>query len=76
MRELRSGQLDATTSDPRSHVVPLGNRIIYKHAPISMQLVWARSYAVGCGAFRCDEIAGAEEVEENGLLLVCYYGPG
>ena len=39
-------------------------------------MVWARTYAVGCGAFRCAELEGAEEANENALFLVCYYGPG
>ena len=41
-----------------------------------LQMVWARTYAVGCGAFRCAELEGAEEANENALFLVCYYGPG
>ncbi len=41
-----------------------------------LQLVWAKSAYVGCAAFRCEELAGAEDVDENGLLMVCYYGPG
>jgi hypothetical protein len=40
------------------------------------QMVWARTYAVGCGAFRCAELEGAEDANENALFLVCYYGPG
>ena len=40
------------------------------------QMVWARTYAVGCGAFRCEELGGAEDANENALFLVCYYGPG
>ena len=44
--------------------------------PFKFQLAWARSYAVGCGAFRCEELAGAEDANENALYLVCYYGPG
>ena len=40
------------------------------------QMVWARTYAVGCGAFRCAELPGAEDANENVLFLVCYYGPG
>ena len=40
------------------------------------QLAWSRSYAVGCGVFRCEELAGSEDAEENALYLVCYYGPG
>ena len=39
-------------------------------------MVWARTYAVGCGAFRCAELNGAEDANENALFLVCYYGPG
>ena len=39
-------------------------------------MVWARTYAVGCGAFRCAELDGAEDANENALFLVCYYGPG
>ena len=39
-------------------------------------MVWARTYAVGCGAFRCAELEGAEDDNENALFLVCYYGPG
>ena len=31
---------------------------------------------MGCGAFRCAELAGAEDANENALFLVCYYGPG
>ena len=42
----------------------------------SLQMVWARTYAVGCGAFRCAELEGAEDANENALFLVCYYGPG
>lgn len=41
-----------------------------------LQLVWARTYAVGCGALRCEELRGAEEANENALFLVCDYGPG
>lgn len=41
-----------------------------------LQLVWARSYALGCGTYRCQEIEGADENNENALFLVCYYGPG
>lgn len=37
--------------------------------------MWARTYAVGCGAYRCEELAGAEDVEEGGLFVVCNYGP-
>ena len=39
-------------------------------------MVWARTYAVGCGAFRCAELDGAEDANENALFLVCHYGPG
>ena len=38
--------------------------------------MWARSYAIGCGAVRCEELRGAEEANENALFLVCDYGPG
>ena len=38
--------------------------------------MWANSYAVGCGAYKCDEIEDSEDVEGNGLLFVCFYGPG
>ena len=31
---------------------------------------------MGCGAFRCAELGGAEDANENALFLVCYYGPG
>ena len=41
-----------------------------------LQMVWARTYAVGCGAYRCAELEGAEDANENALFLVCYYGPG
>ena len=41
-----------------------------------LQLVWARTYAVGCGSFRCQELEGAEDVNENALFFVCTYGPG
>ena len=41
-----------------------------------MQLVWARTYALGCGAYRCQELEGAEDNNENAVFLVCYYGPG
>jgi hypothetical protein len=40
------------------------------------QLVWARSYAVGCGSYKCQELEGSEDINENALLLVCAYGPG
>ncbi len=41
-----------------------------------MQLVWAQTYAVGCGVSRCTELEGAEDDGENALYFVCYYGPG
>lgn len=40
------------------------------------QMVWARTYALGCGAYRCQELEGAEDNNENAVFLVCYYGPG
>ena len=43
---------------------------------VTLQLVWARTYAVGCGAIRCEELRGAEDANENALFLVCDYGPG
>ena len=46
------------------------------HAVMYLQMVWARTYAMGCGAFRCAELNGAEDDNENALFLVCYYGPG
>lgn len=52
---------------------PQDQRIIYFSV---IQLAWSRSYAVGCGVFRCEELAGAEDANENALYLVCYYGPG
>ena len=42
----------------------------------NLQLVWARTYAVGCGISRCAELEGAEDANENALFLVCNYGPG
>ena len=47
-----------------------------KYYTVCMQMVWARTYAVGCGAFRCAELEGAEDAYENALFLVCNYGPG
>ena len=48
-----------------------------RHAmPSLLQLVWARTHAVGCGAIRCEELRGAEDANENALFLVCDYGPG
>ena len=44
-----------------------------------MQLVWAKTYRFGCGAYRCEEIMGLEEEVEEGqsaLMVVCNYGPG
>ncbi|XP_064398516.1 peptidase inhibitor 16-like [Halichondria panicea] len=41
-----------------------------------VQLVWAQTYAVGCGVSRCTELEGAEDDGENALYFVCYYGPG
>lgn len=46
---------------------------VFQH---TLQMVWARTYAVSCGSFRCAELEGAEEANENALFLVCYYGPG
>lgn len=43
---------------------------------LNLQLVWARTYAVGCGVSRCAELEGAENANENALFLVCNYGPG
>ena len=51
-------------------------REILHHAVMYLQMVWARTYAVGCGAFKCAELDGAEDANENALFLVCYYGPG
>ena len=47
-----------------------------KYVCVCIQMVWARTYAVGCGAFRCAELEGAEDAYENALFLVCNYGPG
>ena len=41
-----------------------------------LQLVWARTHAVGCGMTRCAELEGSEDANENALFLVCNYGPG
>lgn len=41
----------------------------------SVQLVWANTYAVGCGVSRCEELEGAED-GENAIYFLCYYGPG
>ena len=43
---------------------------------VCVQMVWARTYALGCGAHRCAELEGAEDANENALFLVCHYGPG
>lgn len=41
------------------------------------QLMWARTYKIGCGAFRCEELRGFEDIEdESALFVVCDYGPG
>ena len=40
------------------------------------QLVWGRTYAVGCGAYKCQEMEGADDYNDNALFLVCSYGPG
>ena len=31
---------------------------------------------MGCGATRCEELRGFEDVEENAMFVVCNYGPG
>lgn len=50
--------------------------MINVHTSWHTQLVWARTYAVGCGVYRCAELEGAEDANENALFLVCNYGPG
>ena len=45
------------------------------HFP-AVQLVWARTHSIGCGATRCAELEGAEDANENTIFLVCNYGPG
>lgn len=45
-------------------------------AMLLLQLVWANSYAVGCGVSRCQELEGADDDGENALYFICYYGPG
>ena len=57
----------------------------------SQQLVWARSWSVGCGIYHCEELEDLdwedeeneedreneeEEEDETLLFLVCDYGPG
>ena len=37
-----------------------------------MQVVWATSSALGCGAFRCAQLTG---FTSNALNLICNYGP-
>ena len=42
--------------------------------------MWAHTYKVGCGSYKCEEVEGfrGEDVEEGQtvLLVVCNYGPG
>ena len=52
----------------------------HTHAP---QLVWATTYKVGCGVYRCDELRGWDDEDEDddndddsAYFLVCDYGPG
>jgi hypothetical protein len=40
------------------------------------QMVWAETYKVGCGAFRCSELRMYEEGDYGAMLLICNYGPG
>lgn len=41
------------------------------------QVVWANSYALGCGKKRCDSLdMDNGSFWSNGLIVVCVYGPG
>ena len=48
--------------------------ILYTHA-CNIQIVWADSNRVGCGAYRCPTTVDLESYT-NLLYLVCNYGPG
>ena len=41
-----------------------------------VQMVWADTYEVGCGSFRCSELRMFEDGDYGAMLLVCNYGPG
>lgn len=40
------------------------------------QIVWAETYKIGCGSFRCSELRMFDEGDYGAMLLVCNYGPG
>ena len=55
----------------------------HTHTHTTLQLVWASTYKVGCGAFRCEELMGWDDEDgdnendnDSAVLVVCDYGPG
>ena len=42
---------------------------------VSLQVVWANSYTVGCGYQSCSTVTNAGGIT-SGTLVVCQYGPG
>jgi len=40
------------------------------------QVVWARSYAVGCGVTTCRNVVINEKVWSTAQIVICHYGPG
>ena len=41
-----------------------------------IQVAWATSSALGCGAFRCAQLQGISGGGANWINFVCNYGPG
>ena len=60
---------------PAAHTGVHAAQIILNYAT-PLQLVWADTQAVGCGAYRCNEIEAAKDDGEDAMFLVCNYGPG
>ena len=50
---------------------------MFIRSSLSLQVVWANSYALGCGVHRCTNGLTGTSLGQNGgaTIVVCNYGP-